>query len=723
MILNDYPGHLWALLTSVLCLVLLIAAYRTRNLQKMGFKRWLLALLVFVPIMVLLVLLWDPSRPEETKQKEATSVLVFFDSSKSMSIEDARGLSRLDKAVEVFTDKFAAGFRQEKPYYQFYGFDSSCYSADSMLSLKRWGAGSDLSGVWSMIHEQMQAVKNDKNPELGGIIVFTDGQVENQTAQMYMRLDKNKSVQVMLVGVGSEKGPIDVYVNSVKCPSRVAVKTTYTVTANIGGAFDTEMKRIEVECYQNANLVAAKEIILEKRNPEKQVEFDVPGSAAGTDIIRILAKSKSKELNLVNNSKSKIVQVVTNDKLKVLLYSQVANFNIGRIRQALLKDKKIDLDFRLDAVANPSVLRHKLIDMANTKFPAKAEVLNRYDIIILGPVDFRNISEEIISNIYNFIVSRGGSVVFLPGHNQYSLLASNNKQIVSLVPVSTVRGGAGASIMPATMPIDITKEGNALELFNRSLLKQANLITMASYSSIEKKPAASTLLSVDGEPLLCLQRVGRGYTALLNSHLIYQWYDSREEGGVLADLMSVLTSYVGQISADESRIELAARPDSQNKNLIFEAIVRDMQFKPVDNANVLMEIDGDIIKLEQISPGRYSGQVGNIQGQSVLVNVKAESGGKFLGRKSMVIDIPQRRDEMARVEANKDFLKSLAKEHGIGYMDINEVDGKTADIFRAFRFTDDRAEIISMWHRWPIVLLLCGLLTMYWFARRASSLV
>ncbi len=56
------------------------------------------------------------------------------------------------------------------------------------------------------------------------------------------------------------------------------------------------------------------------------------------------------EINLANNARSTSVEVMQERSLRVLLYTQWANFNIGKIRQALARDKHIRLDLGFDVI-------------------------------------------------------------------------------------------------------------------------------------------------------------------------------------------------------------------------------------------------------------------------------------------------------------------------------------------------------------------------------------
>ena len=130
MFFIDYPGHLIATIILAAFAVVMALAYRSKHLH--GRKLWipLLWLLQFAAAAVLLYLLWNPCRPQMSEQTVRNSVLVFFDTSESMSVVEEAGISRLDKAINIFKDKFVLP-QSTGPEFKILGFDRRCYSANS----------------------------------------------------------------------------------------------------------------------------------------------------------------------------------------------------------------------------------------------------------------------------------------------------------------------------------------------------------------------------------------------------------------------------------------------------------------------------------------------------------------------------------------------------------------------------------------------------------------
>ncbi len=243
------------------------------------------------------------------------------------------------------------------------------------------------------------------------------------------------------------------------------------------------------------------------------------------------------------------------------------------------------------------------------------------------------------------------------------------------------------------------------------------------YLNVQKKPAASTFMSADRVPFLCTHRVGRGRVSFLNSFMLYRLYRSDLDGGPLQELLSGLIAHDSRIGTDESRIDLVANVDTEQQRVVFEACVRDSRYQAVGGATVLLDVNGQSFKMSPASPGRYTVTVDNLSSRSVYAVAKAELGGNYLGRKTMILDLPKKQDEMSRTEVNKQFLNSLADRSHVKVLEPDQMNSDIHKMFKATETLQANAVPVSIWHNWPLVLLLCGLLTLNWFVRRSSGLV
>ena len=182
MTLIDYPGHLWAVLALLLCAGWIAWSFATNALARLGWRRWGLAALAWLPVVLGLWLLANPGRLDKQAQQRPCTVLALFDTSESMSVtqdQEQIQATRLDLAMERFRAAFRPG-QPSSPKFQYYGFDRGCVSAGDLTQLPRWGKRSNLVAAWSQISPWLARPTQDDPGDISGIVIFTDGQVEQQ---------------------------------------------------------------------------------------------------------------------------------------------------------------------------------------------------------------------------------------------------------------------------------------------------------------------------------------------------------------------------------------------------------------------------------------------------------------------------------------------------------------------------------------------------------------
>ena len=123
MIFANYPGHFVAIGVLIITAGMLLLAFRSGELKKEKFKllRVLLLSLKFIAIVILVLILWNPSRSEIVETFYRNNVLVLFDTSQSMSVAENSRKTRLDTALKIFDEKFRST-DTERPEFSILGF-------------------------------------------------------------------------------------------------------------------------------------------------------------------------------------------------------------------------------------------------------------------------------------------------------------------------------------------------------------------------------------------------------------------------------------------------------------------------------------------------------------------------------------------------------------------------------------------------------------------------
>ena len=753
MIFVNYPGHFIACLLIIALGVLVFFAFRSDELKKAKLKRYRLplALLQYISIFILLLILWDPSRTKVNEEITKNSVLTLFDTSESMSIVEEGKVTRLDKAIDIFNKRFNPS-DSEGPNYQVFGFDRKFYRSGTSDFLRRWGSETNMHSIISMLHKYNVTEETDKTEEddqtdifytsesinkkqvgnknsIAGAVIFTDGQADDKNLDSYLPVQGEK-FKVLLVGIGSRKPQSDIAIKSINAPSRVAIETAYKVqvTVSVKNAQD---QPVIIELLKDDFVIDSKQLpsdIFIRKNKKVitnniTIDFTLGAESLGDCVLSVRAKALENEVNLANNIRSTMVEVVEQTKLKVLFYSQWASFDIGKIRQALARDSKIQLDLAFDVVKAPILSDEAYRRSSYVKLPDNREDFNKYDVIILGSCNLDNFTIAQLDSLYSFVVDRGGGLILLPGKDESGPTAWMNEKARALIPV--IFNSDELSVEQYNSgKIEFTLEGIDSKVISPEMLEEYDEPVSTYYPLIKTKPAATTLAHVEDKPVISVHRVGRGRICLLNLSKLFHLYREDLEGGLLNKLMAGLTSYVGRIKNLEAGVGLfAERSTDQTNKIKFNAYVCDKSFEPVTGANVLLNIGEDVSVMNELGGGYYITEIENIKDQSIIATAQAEVNGIFLGEKTIAVNLPPIRDEMANVDFDETFLRTLAKRMNARYFYAEDINEDVRQIYKAHARQYSSHRMTSIWPNWLLLIMLCTILSFSWFLRRAVGLV
>jgi len=757
MIFTDYPGHFVAATLVLLFAALTFVSYSSAEMRRPERKlhRRLLMATQLAVILVLLLIAWNPSTRQESEVFAQNAVLTLFDTSESMSVADDRRQMRLDKALERFAEHF--GRRgSEGPEHIVYGFDRYPYHCGSADLLRRWGSETDLHSVLTLLAQYAgpdpaaraekdvpddakdanaaDAAREADTERLAGVILFTDGQAGDKTLHAYHSF-LPKDLPIVLVGVGSRRRATDIAVTSIAAPAQVWIDNAYKVGVCLA-ATNLTSHAVVVELLEDGQVIDARQIGRDSFAPrdsqassagrglsEATAEFVVPAHRLGAHVLSVRVKPHAREINVANNSRSACVEVTHERPLRVLLYCQRASFDIGKIRQALAWDKRVDLALGFDVIRDPTISQRVSAGLGHTALPRKTEEFSAYDVIILGPCDLIRLAPAQLEGLYRFVTDRGGGLLLLPGETVTTLAAWGDEKSMALLPVLLDREQERIW-PPVPDAIDVTFEAEVSGILDPEPFKN-RAEPIAPYHGIAAvKPASLTFATVQDVPLVSAHRFGRGRVCLLNASKLFVLYREDEQGGLLGELLTRLVAYLGRTPSRGAGMELfVERASDDPRRLVFSAYVVDKAFRPVSGANVLLTIEDKVTRMEAVGQGRYRAEVDWGAAQSVVATVQAENGGLFLGERTMATTLPPVRDEMSEVNLDEEFLQALARRLGGRYVHIDEIDDGIAGAFVPRRQTGTTEKIQSAWPMWPLLLTLCLLLSAQWFVRRAVGLV
>jgi hypothetical protein len=325
--------------------------------------------------------------------------------------------------------------------------------------------------------------------------------------------------------------------------------------------------------------------------------------------------------------------------------------------------------------------------------------------------------------LYDFVAERGGGLILLPGQTILSLAVGRDEQTEALLPV-VFESQPHRLWPPRPGALGLTFEAQVGRLFDPNAFADPTLSLSPYYEIARVKPAAATLVTAGNMPVVAAHRLGRGRVCLLNASKLFTLYREDRQGGLLRELLCGLVAYVGRTPAQGAGVELfLERATEDPKRVVFSAYVTDRMFQPVGSANVLLTAGDQVARLEPAGRGYYRATLDWGLTQSVVATAQAELNGSFLGERTIATALPPVRDEMSCVALDEPFLQALAKHTGARYLHIDNLKGQDATRFAPRHQTGMTETINSLWPRWPVLIILCLLLSAGWFLRRAIGLV
>jgi hypothetical protein len=723
MTFTSYPGHLVVMALAAAFAAATFLAFHSEEARAPARRpwRWLLMAMQYIVIALLLAIAWDPSSLQTSEVFRRNTVVTLFDASGSMSVADADKAARLDKALAKYTACFqpddAAG-----PQYRLYGFDRRAYHCGSPEMLRRWGAGTNLHTAVSLLAD----CATQEPP--AGAVIFTDGRTEDRNIHSYPP-PLPAGTPLLLVGVGSKTPRADVAIKSIAAPARAWIDTAYPLAVAVTGT-NLSSEPLTVELLQDDQVVDARQITADRwkrssaraNTGEAALEFTMPAQQLGTHVLTVRATPCRNEVNTANNSRSTTVEVTQEQNLRVLLYSQQASFDVGKIRQSLAWNKRIDLDLRLDVIRDP-VLAQRAAAGRSTQFPEDEGELDEFDLLILGPCDLGRFTPAQREALYRFVAERGGGLLLLPSSNAATLATWGDGQADVLLPV-ILDAQDRRFWPPAPDAIQPSFEAQISRIFAPQTFADPDQSLCPYYNVVRTKPAGTTLATVGDTPIISAHRLGRGRVGLLNAAKLFTLYREDRKGGTLADVIGGLASYLGATPSAATGIELfVERTADDPRRAAFSAYVTDKRFEPVDEANVLLHVGNQVVPMPPAGQGQYTAEIELGDAESVVATAQAEINGTFLGERTVAVNLPPVRDEMTETDLDEPFLKALAQKLGGRYIHVDDLDGRIAKTFEAKQQVGTTEKITSIWPRWPLLLTLCLLLSVKWFLRRSIGLV
>ena len=320
------------------------------------------------------------------------------------------------------------------------------------------------------------AVRRHRSEPLAGIVLLTDGaQNEGISAAAAVAAAREANVPLYVIGMGSDRKPVNVRVVDVDAPQRVFPGDPFSLTAYIQ-SFGMEGRSVRVRLVsapekstseEDELLEEERRVTLEEDGRVTSLEFELTPEEQGVRVYRLRIDAPVEDFNPNDNQQGTTVNVVDR-KTRVLLLAGGPTREYRFLRNLLYRDEETEVDVLLQsAPEGASQEADEILD----DFPATPDELFEYDAIVAFDPDWMAFSEPQIALLERWVAEQAGGLVVVAGPiytPEWSTLRRGRDRradlIRALYPVEFYSQGAPTLSLgrfggTEAWPLDFTRDG------------------------------------------------------------------------------------------------------------------------------------------------------------------------------------------------------------------------------------------------------------------------
>lgn len=339
-------------------------------------------------------------------------------------------------------------------------------------------AQTDLTGA-------LEHVLDNTSPEsLAGVLLLSDGRhnsaglPEDSLRQLAVR-----NTPLSAVPIGSDLGPVDISLLSLKAPESIYLddRVVITATAKLDGFLG---QKVEAELLSGDEVIDTVTIDVTDVSFRTEVNFVHLPEAKGIQNYRVRLKPDPREIFQENNEWDFKV-AVTDDRTNVLLVDGYPRWEFRYLRNLFYgRDKSVHLQYVL---LNPDEIYRGRVpstiaasasrpfgEAEATTLPVSSAEWQRFDVIMLGDIPPSALSERDWAAIREAVTLRGAMLVCVAGP-RYMPHGHGSEILQDLLPVSYTPGNTAKFDTPeAAFSIQLTSVGRDHPVTSQSTSRALN---------------------------------------------------------------------------------------------------------------------------------------------------------------------------------------------------------------------------------------------------------
>lgn len=738
-----------AALAVVLLGLLYLGPARSRTSR---LRRGVLAGLRLLVILLLIFAMLRPTLVWTHITKQAATLLVLIDQSRSMRVTDAVGKkSRWDAAKAALEEaRPALDDLAEDVEIKVFTFDSDVHAIDYSPGKLELPAEPD--GVQTALGSSLEEVlKAQAGKRLAGVLVLSDGAQRaypphDLPPQLPARRMADLGYRLYAVAFGQGRGPgqaRDIALDELRVPGAVFVKSVLPVTGVVrfeGMENQTVPDQLLAEISPGKmEVVGTKQIAAKQDGERVSVTQEWTPELPGEFKISVRVPPQPGELITTNNEISTFVTVLKGGLNVLYLEGNAAG------EQKFLRRSIQSPDINLV----PHIMRADRADETRPAGLAEMFEPGKFDVYIIGDLDSVVFHDSELAQLAQAI-ERGAGFIMLGGLFSFGPGGYGATPLADVLPIRfdrLERQNFNEKIredlhLPGPLQMKPTREaaGQYLTLLAKPAQNDATWAQLPPLAGANKfaglKPTAHVLAeSQDGRPLLVAGEYGAGRVLAFAGDTTWRWWMRGHEAEHKRFWRQVVLWLARKDESTEGKvwIKLDQRRYGPGARVEFTAGAQDAQGEPLDDARFEAEVmlpDGKRssvrLRRDPAAPaGEMSGTFLETQavGDYTLV-VTATHNAETVGTARARFLVFEQDLELNNPAADVGALESLAEMTSGKRVAPEQLPALLAELKAGTKELEVETQSKdTLWDKWPFFLCFTALLVLEWFLRKRWGLV
>ncbi len=605
----------WWVLALVVSGAAAISWQTYRRMAASRTRRGTLGLLRFLTLLAIVLFLMRPvSHTIDVNSRDAV-VPVLVDSSRSMAIQDAGQVRRIDRARQILNERLlpdlGSKFRVEVLGF---GERLETKSAEELTATaRRSDLGAALEGLRERYRGQVMA----------GAVLLSDG---GDTSAAGEHAASDAGTAVYPVGIGASVVPGDREVLSVTAADAVLddSRLDLGVTAI---AHDENSAPIDLRLLENGRAIQVARLTPAAANTPVHHVFHASPQRGVATVYTVDTPVLPGEPVPENNTRSVLVQRPSRPR-RILLVEGAPGFEHSFLKRAWAGDQGLEVDAVVrkgkdERGANTFYVQaaHSRSDALVTGYPQTVEALSAYDAIVLANVDAAMLTGAQLEATRTFVSRRGGGLLVL-GSTSFARQGLLGTPVEDALPLQ-LSGRDGGTLPPATgvgtNRVSLTSEGATHPIMqiaddtDATRKRWEGVPPLATVAQLGGPRPGASVLAVAGSAggtaraLVAVQRYGLGRAMVFTGEASWRWRMHLPAADrTYETFWRQAVRWLALPAGDPVQLTLPAA-STPGDTLPLRIVVRNASFEPVGDAAVDVRVSAPDGRMEQLRAAAVRG--------------------------------------------------------------------------------------------------------------------